>query len=734
MKQRAPAAMPGSGFLGWLLLGLLAILLSGMAAHSGGAVVRLRSGALASHRAGDADRLRIVVAKDGRAAGVAREIETHGGRVLRVLANHVFLVAATSVKVAGIVGIRAQLAWPRAARLGPEVMRLAERAGAAGRQVAIVLQMLNDGRAPASLARLDLPGVTKSWVREDDGFIQVGLRAESSAWRDLVEVLESLDGLAWADVQPAIRLRNAASAWRCQSGLPQQTPIFDHGIRGQGQVIGILDTGIDIDSCYFADDLHGLPAINDGTGTDVDPQQRKVLAVDFYWDHDLPNPGPLDWDNHGHGTHVAGSAAGDRLADGLHEGDDGMAPEARLVLQDGGFRTDVCSDLPGLGCPVQPLGPVLQQAYDQGVRIHSDSWGDEEEIPPFNRYTERTADVDRFTWEHKDFLAVFAAGNSGPGDDTVGSPATGKNVIAVGATLHGDREPPCVVPFSSRGWTQDGRIKPDVVAPGDRVESAGSDHDIRTNNCTTVRMSGTSMACPTVAGLAALVRQYFAEGFYPTGVPTASDAFEPTAALVKATLIGSAVDLNAEGCTSVAPVPSRDQGWGMVQLDRALYFPGDATGLLIEDAKGQFHAAGEDPVQRIFRVNPPGPLKVVLVWTDPPSSSLAAVNLVNDLDLTVSGPSGTYRGNVFGQGRSEPGGAADRVNNVEVVYLPGAAAGTWAWKVEPHAVNLGPQGFAVVVTGPIVPVSPRRSLGSPAPRRLAPVKRPVNRPKVLETR
>jgi len=100
------------------------------------------------------------------------------------------LVAATSVKVAGIVGIRAQLAWPRAARLGPEVMRLAERAGAAGRQVAIVLQMLNDGRAPASLARLDLPGVTKSWVREDDGFIQVGLRAESSAWRDLVEVLE----------------------------------------------------------------------------------------------------------------------------------------------------------------------------------------------------------------------------------------------------------------------------------------------------------------------------------------------------------------------------------------------------------------------------------------------------------------------------------------------------------------------------------------------------------------
>jgi len=72
MKQRAPAAMPGSGFLGWLLLGLLAILLSGMAAHSGGAVVRLRSGALASHRAGDADRLRIVVAKDGRAAGVAR--------------------------------------------------------------------------------------------------------------------------------------------------------------------------------------------------------------------------------------------------------------------------------------------------------------------------------------------------------------------------------------------------------------------------------------------------------------------------------------------------------------------------------------------------------------------------------------------------------------------------------------------------------------------------------------
>jgi hypothetical protein len=129
------------------------------------------------------------------------------------------------------------------------------------------------------------------------------------------------------------------------------------------------------------------------------------------------------------------------------------------VIQDGGYSFDDCADLPGLGCPVRPLEPVLQQAWDQGARLHSNSWGDEENFLPHNRYTERAADVDRFVWEHPVMAVLFAAGNAGQeGDDTVISPATAKNVVAVGATWRADVDPPCPTEWSSRGLAHDGRI------------------------------------------------------------------------------------------------------------------------------------------------------------------------------------------------------------------------------------------------------------------------------------
>ena len=98
-----------------------------------------------------------------------------------------------------------------------------------------------------------------------------------------------------------------------------------------------------------------------------------------------------------------------------------MAPGAQLVFQDGGFAFDDCADLPGLGCPVVDLKPIFQQAYDQGVRFHSNSWGDQENSPIQTVYTTGSQDADQFMWDHRDFLLFFAAGNSGPG--TVASPS-----------------------------------------------------------------------------------------------------------------------------------------------------------------------------------------------------------------------------------------------------------------------------------------------------------------------
>src|SRR5262249_5954944 len=161
----------------------------------------------------------------------------------------------------------------------------------------------------------------------------------------------------------------------------------------------------------------------------------------------------------GHGSHCAGSMVGNRPG----AKNNGMAPAAKLVVQDAGYKLDDCADLPGLACPVVDLYPLFQQAYDQGVRIHNNSYGDNEDAPApqTSNYSARSQDVDRFVWDHKDMLLVFAAGNSGDGntDFSVCSPSTNKNGLSVGAartsvSAASDQD---LSSFSSRGWTADGR-------------------------------------------------------------------------------------------------------------------------------------------------------------------------------------------------------------------------------------------------------------------------------------
>lgn len=520
---------------------------------------------------------------------------------------------------------------------------------------------------------------------------------------DLRQAMARLPEVFHLDLEGRRVLLNDTTSWVAQSGVSggAATPVYAHGIFGAGQTVAVLDTGIDPDMCFFRDAVAGLPAVNpcDG-GTVTDGAQRKVTAVNFLWSNECAGGiSAFEWDTHDHGTHVAGTIAGDDLANpGVRDPGDGMAPAAKLVIQDGGLNFDNCADLPGLGCPVVDLNPIFQQTYDQGARIHSNSWGDRENFTPRNIYSAGSEDADEFMWEHPDFLLVFAAGNSGPSPETVGSPATGKNVVAVGATRRGSSAE-SMATFSSCGPTDDGRIKPDVTLPGENIISANNDTNTGTNNCNTRSMSGTSMAAPGVSGAAALLREYYTGGWYPSGSAQPGNAFTPSAALLKGSLVHSAQSMTGVG----QPIPADCQGWGRVLLDNVLHFAGEDRALWVEDAAAGPSSVAPDQTRRAaFEVSAGEPLKVTLTWTDYPSTPVAAVHLVNDLDLLVSGPSGTFRGNVFAAGASATGGAFNRRDTVEQVYLPAPAAGEYTVTVDTFNLPQGPQPYALVVSGDLV--------------------------------
>ena len=157
-------------------------------------------------------------------------------------------------------------------------------------------------------------------------------------------------------------------------------------------------------------------------------------------------------------------------------------------------------------------------------------------------------------WTYPDLLLVNAAGNEGlfcNAPQAIVTPALAKNLLTVGGVEPGVSAS-SVMPESSRGPTLDGRLRPSVMAQGRAVVSAASDANLGTSNCSSCSLDGTSMSAPTVAGLAALVREYYEEGFYATGARTPAQGFLPTGALVKATLIDGATDLLAAGVKSFA--------------------------------------------------------------------------------------------------------------------------------------------------------------------------------------
>ena len=367
------------------------------------------------------------------------------------------------------------------------------------------------------------------------------------------------------------------------------------------------------------------------------------------------------------------------------------------------------------------LAQLFQAAYDQGARIHSNSWGGGKP----GDYDAQCADLDKFTWEHKDFLVLVAAGNDGVNSSaasrsinptSVTSPGTAKNCVTVGASennrpgqftdtygkwwaddfpyppFHDDQMTDSIndiVAFSSRGPCTSGRRTPDVVAPGTFILSTRSSQ-IAGNNFAWgafppakpfyMYMGGTSMATPLVAGAAALVRQHLRQ---QAGLAT------PSAALLKAVLIHSAEYLAYRfPQAGSARWADNEQGWGRVNLHRCLAPQAPTQIVFLDETQGLGTGAAQD--YEIDVSDSSVPLRATLVYTDFPGP-----DLVNNLNLVMYDPDGQYHlGNDFA-GNSQ----LDVLNNVEGLAVEIPKTGRWRVRVVASEVQQGPQAFALVLSG-----------------------------------
>ena len=526
----------------------------------------------------------------------------------------------------------------------------------------------------------------------------------------------------WAPPQPEGERAAQIVAGNVAAGVPlpdYYAWLAAVGADGTGVTVAVADTGFDT----------GNPAT-----VHPDLQGRVSFAAAICSD---------SRDFNGHGTNVASLATGDPRAtsggtglldsSAFHWGG-GSAPGASLYVQSalGGACPAVNSDAATLAEDAVGTG---------GAHIGNHSFTDG--LGGGASYNSQAQAWDAVVRDavpsapgNQPYAVIFSSGNSGPGSSSLTSPKGAKNIITVGATEN-YRPGECpgisgcggsaddidrIVDFSSRGPTTDGRLKPDLAAPGH--VAAGAFSSAANYGCTCdggagngccdstgvdgtfsySRFSGTSQAAPRVAGASAVVHDWF---------QNRSGAL-PSPAMNKAILVNGAVDMKS------ADVPNNVEGWGRVSLRDVLQTSVGVEFLDQSVILGSTGAAAAFTTD-FYVQNPSVPMKATLVWTDPPGAINCNPCLVNDLDLKIS-QSTVWRGNNFSGGLTTPGGAADILNNVEGIRLaPGDLACAAMFQVEVRAQTLAGDGvpgdadatdqdFALVV---------RNAGTSPGPPRMA---------------
>ncbi|MEO0086173.1 MAG: S8 family serine peptidase, partial [candidate division WOR-3 bacterium] len=545
----------------------------------------------------------------------------------------------------------------------------------------LVVQLAPDaGPEPFISAVSDLGG-TVDLVVTDGGAPTIELTADAAN----IPVIARHPDVLWIQAWSAPELCNNMCQWVVQSGwrasAPPDTslaarPAWRNGVRGQGTILSTTDTGLNTGHDLFRD-----PALSI-TPPGVWPDHRKVVAFKLY-------EGASATESPYHGSHVNGTVGGDDSIVGGSSFYDGMAIAARLYFVDltnasGGFviPTNFYSlwdtTYNGYGLP-DSVRPIKQ---------HSGSWGWSNSS---GTYLIQDASTDAFGWAHPDFLNIMAAGNESS-TRRIRNPGIAKNVLTVGATQNGTSSN-SIASFSSRGPTQDGRLKPNVCAPGVDLYSARN-----TGTNTYTNMSGTSMATPAVNGTIGLMRCYLQEGYYPTGAPNPADRL----GYISAALLRAMAQVSADPNIGSYVPPDNNIGWGRINADSVLYFAGDTRRLLLADDTSGL-ATGEYK-ETFFRVQSSIPLRVCLAWTDTAAAPSANPTIVNDLNLELLSPSGVeYRGNRYTSGQSTPNPTTWDAINVEECCRVNAPD-TGVWRIRVYARNVATarnQGFAWAITGDV---------------------------------
>lgn len=494
---------------------------------------------------------------------------------------------------------------------------------------------------------------------------------------DIAQQISGNDSVQFVDVAPPALQENNDGARAAANVDPLNAAPFN--LDGTGVTVLVFDSGM-VDSTHPDFDTRVIELDGDPTETVRD-----------------------------HSTHVAGTVAGSGVnSNGLDSASNpnggsanqwaGMAPGANIRSFGVSGTSDVLYDDAG------DLNGDFSTAIGNGIDLATMSLGNNVVPNGFpcgqlGDYTNTAILIDnivRGSIGAQQLIYFEAAGNERTAGapcgqfSTISSPATAKNSIAVGAINSNDNS---MTTFSSFGPTDDGRLKPDITAPGCQSNGdlnvtspsfidADSDGNLDAGEVQNayVGKCGTSMATPVAAGSTALLIEQWQS--------TRGAGTRPLPHSVKAILSHTANDLGNAG-------PDYRFGWGALDALAAVQL------VQADDTENLIHVdqldAGED-IFFTFNSDGAADVKVTLAWDDPAAAKLAAVTLVNDLNLRLFDPNGDEVQPLI-LNPAMPNAVAvegnDARNNVEMAIGP-AAANTWTVQVIGASIPQGPQQFTLI--------------------------------------